>query len=194
LHLLLRGESKFAASNSKNYAASLGVETYPLGDESPADAPTNCSAPFLRSSLFIGLLALVSSARAQEPNPPSPLRPIRRHPSKDPPEDKDKDKSGATVGKSKLEKETGTVNDRIFEVMPNYGTVENAKELPALTKGQKFRLATAGVFDWGSYPFNGILIRHSSGQERPQRMGAGMGAPTENVMAHPSPTTASAPT
>jgi hypothetical protein len=32
------------------------------------------------------------------------------------------------VGKNKLEKETGTVNDRIFEVMPNYGTVETGND------------------------------------------------------------------
>jgi len=128
-------------------------------------------------SLFIGLLALVSSARAQEPSPPSPSSTDPAPPkSKDPPEDKDKDKSGATVGKSKLEKETGTVNDRIFEVMPNYGTVENAKELPALTKGQKFRLATAGVFDWGSYPFNGILSAIAQAKNDPKEWGQGWGA------------------
>jgi len=128
-------------------------------------------------SLFIGLLALVSSARAQEPNPPSPSSTDPAPPkSKDPPEDKDKDKSGATVGKSKLEKETGTVNDRIFEVMPNYGTVENAKELPALTKGQKFRLATAGVLDWGSYPFNGILAAIAQAKNDPKEWGQGWGA------------------
>ena len=50
----------------------------------------------------------------------------------DPTSDRPIYKPGETVGKSKLEKETGTVNDRIFEVLPNYGTVENAEDLPAL--------------------------------------------------------------
>src|SRR6266852_9361368 len=128
-------------------------------------------------SLFIGLLALVSSARAQEPNPPSPSSTDPAPPkSKDAPQDKDKEKSGATVGKSKMERETGTVNDRIFEVLPNYGTVENAKNLPPMTAGQKFRLATAGVFDWGSYPFNGILAGIAQAKNDPKEWGQGWGA------------------
>jgi len=128
-------------------------------------------------SLLTGLLALVSSARAQEPHPPSPPS-ADQTPAKpkDAPQDKDKDQPGATVGKSKLEKETGTVNDRIFEVMPNYGTVENAKDLPPLTKGQKFRLATAGVFDWGSYPFNGILSAIAQAKNDPKEWGQGWDA------------------
>src|SRR4029077_17338999 len=107
-------------------------------------------------------------------------------------DEKGKDKPGRTVGKSKLEKETGTVNDRIFEVLPNYGTVENAKELPPLTTGQKFRLATAGVFDWGAYPFNGSLSGIAQAKNDPKEWDKD-GTPMENVMAHPSPTTASAP-
>jgi hypothetical protein len=127
---------------------------------------------FFHLSLFMGLLALVSSARAQEPSPP----PTDQTPAKAKDSQQEKDKPGATVGKSKLEKETGTVNDRIFEVMPNYGTVENAKDLPALTKGQKFRLATAGVFDWGSYPFNGILSAIAQAKNDPKEWGQGWGA------------------
>ncbi len=109
-------------------------------------------------SFLVGLLIVVApaSARQQDTQQPAPAPPdLQSANTRD--GKGDKDKPDATVGKSKLEKETGTINDRIFEVLPNYGTVENAKELPPLTRGQKFRLATAGVFDWGSYPFNGIL-------------------------------------
>lgn len=84
-------------------------------------------------SLLIGLLIVVSPVLAQQ-CAPVPSDPQRKN-TKDGKEDKDK--PGETVGKSKLEKETGTINDRIFEVLPNYGTVENAKELPPLTTGQK---------------------------------------------------------
>src|SRR5579862_7679992 len=45
--------------------------------------------------------------------------------------------SGSAIGKSKLEQETGTVNDRLLGVMPNYGTVETAKKLDSITPGQK---------------------------------------------------------
>jgi hypothetical protein len=85
----------------------------------------------------------------------------------------DKKTTDDQIGKSKLEKETGTVNDRIFEVLPNYGTVETSKSLPPLTSGQKFRLATAGVFDWAAYPFNGALAAISQAKDDPKSWGQG---------------------
>jgi len=130
--------------------------------------------------LLIVTLALASPAMGQEPSQlPDPPRVHSQTPK---PENgqgdknRERDKSGGTVGKSKIEKETGTVNDRIFEVLPNYGTVENAKNLPPMTTGQKFRLATAGVFDWGSYPFNGILAGIAQAKNDPKEWGQGWGA------------------
>ena len=127
-------------------------------------------------SLLIGLSIAVSPALAQQQEPPQPApAPASSHPTTTKGE-KDKDNHGETVGKSKLEKETGTVNDRIFEVLPNFGTVENAKDLPALTSGQKFRLATAGVFDWGSFGFNGALSAIAQAKNDPKEWGQGWGA------------------
>ena len=130
--------------------------------------------------LFLaGLLAVISPALAQQQESqqpaPKPAESQKTNP-KDEQDNKDKDKQGQTVGKSKLEKETGTVNDRIFDVLPNYGTVENAKDLPPLTKGQKFRLATAGVFDWAAYPFNGVLSGIAQAKNDPKQWGQGWGA------------------
>src|SRR6202023_1268767 len=89
-------------------------------------------------------------ARAQQQPPPQDASDQQAPKTKDAKkaqDAQDKDKPGDAVGKSKLEKETGTVNDRIFEVMPNYGTVEAANELPPLSTGQKYRIASASVFD-----------------------------------------------
>src|SRR5579859_3201690 len=102
----------------------------------------------LTAAIWFALCTTVSPALAQQPDSQQPQPPA---PKTDPPpssakSDKDKkedEQPGATVGKSKLEKETGTVNDRIFEVIPNYGTVENANALPPLSTGQKFRIASA---------------------------------------------------
>ncbi len=130
-------------------------------------------------SLLIGLLVTIAPALAQQPDsqPPVPAPSEAQAPDpKNGKDTKDKDKPGETVGKSKLERETGTVNDRIFEVLPNYGTVENAKDLPALTSGQKFRLATASVFDWAAYPFNGVLSAISQAKNDPKEWGQGWGA------------------
>ena len=130
--------------------------------------------------LLLAGLVLVAPLRAQQEQPPPP--PAKAPPDPQPPaakegkDEKDKNKPGETVGKSKLERETGTINDRIFEVLPNYGTVENAKELPPLSAGQKFRLATAGVFDWGTYPFNGALSGIAQARNDPKAWGQGWGA------------------
>src|SRR5260370_196931 len=130
-------------------------------------------------SMLIGLLVAVAPALAQqqEPQQPTPApaepKPTNAKDGKDP---KEKGKQGKAVGKRKVEKETGTVNDRIFEVLPNYGTVENANELPPLTSGQKFRLATASVFDWGAYPFNGVLAAIAQAKNDPKEWGQGWDA------------------
>src|SRR6266849_5696006 len=128
-------------------------------------------------SILIGPMLAVAPALAQQQESQQPA-PVPSNPQTTDTKDgkDDKDKQRGTVGKSKLEKDTGTVNDRIFEVLPNYGTVENAKELPPMTAGQKFRLATAGVFDWGSYPFNGILAGIAQAKNDPKEWGQGWGA------------------
>ncbi|MGC1618647.1 MAG: hypothetical protein WA765_09170 [Candidatus Acidiferrum sp.] len=125
---------------------------------------------FLR--ILIALAFIVPSALAQQPAAPAPAEsPTDK--TKDAKKEQDKKPADDQIGKSELEKETGTVNDRIFEVLPNYGTVETAKTLPRLTSGQKFRLATAGVFDWAAYPFNGGLAAIAQAKNDPKSWGQG---------------------
>jgi hypothetical protein len=135
--------------------------------------------PFLFAVTFVVCPAGAQQEQAPPPdaNPAETKAPdAKAQPTTQDPPNKDKDKSGATLGKSKLEKETGTVNDRIFEVLPNYGTVENANELPAISSGKKFRLATASVFDWAAYPFNGVLSAIDQAKDEPKSWGQGWGA------------------
>jgi hypothetical protein len=137
---------------------------------------------FRRSLLVFVLIlpvAIVMPAWSQQQQP----TPQTTAPPPDAPKPQTEPKSGQApassqdgVGKSKLEKETGTVNDRIFEVLPNYGTVESAGKLPPLRTGQKFRIATASVFDWAAYPFNGVLAAISQAKNDPQSWGQGWGA------------------
>ena len=125
--------------------------------------------------LSLGLAAPIS-ARPQEPLAPAP--PNQQTPKKpDSTADQDdKDKPGEVQGKTKLERETGTVNDRILAVMPNYGTVENADTLPPITSGQKFKLATAGVLDYFTFPFIGGLAAIDQANNSPKSWGQGWGA------------------
>ena len=140
--------------------------------------------PLFTALLFLTVSASGSRLSAQEPSQPSSSsaqsssttaqQPADNKPAKkkDPPASE----GTAVVGKSKLEKETGTVNDRIFTVMPNYGTVENASALPPLTAGQKYRLATAGVFDYFAFPFNMALAGIDQANNSPKSWGQGWGA------------------
>ena len=48
-------------------------------------------------------------------------------------------------------------NDRLFFLLPNYLTVENAAKIPPLTTGQKFKLVALGTFDPIEFPYVGLL-------------------------------------
>jgi hypothetical protein len=137
--------------------------------------------------LLILFVFLAPSALAQQPQsqppastpqaqPPNPAQ-SQQDKDKDKPKDTGNDqKTDDDIGKSKLERETGTINDRIFEVLPNYGTVETAKSVPPLSAKQKFQLATASVFDWGAYPFNGALAAIDQAKDDPKSWGQGWAA------------------
>lgn len=75
---------------------------------------------------------------------------------------------------SQIEKETGTVNDRFFDAMPNY-VVEDAMKLPPLTPRQKFGLANASLFDPFTVPFVGFLAAVDQANDSPPSWGQGWG-------------------
>lgn len=131
------------------------------------------------SALLAGLLCLPGFA--QQTEAPAATTPAPAPASQDPttkPTDQTQTGEaahGERQGKSKLEQETGTVNDRILAVMPNY-TVENADKVPPISTGQKYRLAAAGVFDYFTYPFNGALAALAQANNSPKSWGQGWGA------------------
>jgi len=128
-------------------------------------------------TLLTTLLVLASPVIAQQqPTPPPSTPDSKSTDSKDSKSDQAPSKSDESIGKSKLEQETGTVNDRIFAVLPNYGTVETVQALQPLHPGQKFRLATAGVFDWGTFAFNGVLSAIVQARNDPEAWGQGWDA------------------
>jgi hypothetical protein len=55
------------------------------------------------------------------------------------------------------EQKTSIKDDRLFWLVPNYLTVENANQIPPLTTGQKFKLVALGAFDPFEYPYVGII-------------------------------------
>jgi hypothetical protein len=48
-------------------------------------------------------------------------------------------------------------NDRLFFLLPNYLTVENGKQIPPLTTGQKLKLVALGALDPVEFPYVGVL-------------------------------------
>ena len=121
------------------------------------------------------LLSLASLA--QQPEAPASAPSNQPAPKKANGQDASGDtKRGEPQAKTKLEKETGTVNDRILTVMPNYGTVENAGALPPMSSAQKYRLATAGVLDYFTFPFIGALAAIDQANTAPKSWGQGLGA------------------
>jgi len=61
------------------------------------------------------------------------------------------------VQKSPDQEQKKPENDRLFFLLPNYLTVENAKQIPPLTTGQKFKLVALGTFDPVEFPYVGVL-------------------------------------
>ena len=132
--------------------------------------------PAVVTILVIAISPAIAQQTPPPPTPPGATQDPQVTAPKDPAGDQPTTKADPAVGKSKLEKETGTVNDRIFDVLPNYGTVESSKKLPPLRTSQKFRLATASVFDWAVYPFNGALAAIAQAKNDPESWGQGWDA------------------
>jgi len=146
------------------------------------------SSFLVRLTSFCTLAVLLSlNSAAQQPDapsqtpPPAPVPDSAQSKQPSPKKPEPPDAPSATQekpkeGKTELEKETGTINDRILTVMPNYGTVENAHALPPISSKQKFRLATAGVFDYFAFPFDGALAAIDQAKNSPASWGQGWGA------------------
>jgi hypothetical protein len=47
--------------------------------------------------------------------------------------------------------QAATSNDHMFDLIPNFLTLENASNVPPLTAGAKFKAVARGAFDWGEF-------------------------------------------
>lgn len=47
--------------------------------------------------------------------------------------------------------QAGTSSDHLFDLIPNFLTLENATNVPPLTSGGKFKAVARGAFDWGEF-------------------------------------------
>jgi len=63
--------------------------------------------------------------------------------------------------------------DRLFYALPNFLTVENARQLPPMTAGQKFKLQARSQFDVVEFPWYGFLAAISQAQNSEPGYGQG---------------------
>jgi len=104
---------------------------------------------FALGAMVIGTLLLAFPLLAQQQNPASADT-----------SSQGQSKTGAKSGDDKdpgMQEQKSPKDDRLFFVLPNYLTVENAKKIPPLTTGQKFKLVALGTFDPVEFPYVGVI-------------------------------------
>ena len=66
------------------------------------------------------------------------------------------------------EKQTGTSNERLFWVLPDFYLIENVKSLPPLSPGAKFKVCARSSFDYIEYPVYGLRAALSQAENADQ--------------------------
>jgi hypothetical protein len=86
-------------------------------------------------------------------------------------------KSGTTVEgdqkKESTQNKNGTSNDRLLFTLANFLTLENARQVPPLTSGQKFKVVTRSSFDYPEYPWYAFLAGMSQAENSEPGYGQG---------------------
>jgi hypothetical protein len=127
------------------------------------------------------LLPIPASAQRQgdpQPQTPPSEQPVQKPKEADPasPTQPQPAQTRADDGSSKnqsQEEATTPKNDRLFGVLPNYLTVENAAKVPPLTSGGKFKLVAKNAFDPVIFPFIGFIALVNQGQDSDPGFGQG---------------------
>jgi hypothetical protein len=123
-----------------------------------------------------------SSSSAQDQTPP----PAQNQPAApaQPPANQDSDKKGSDKDKADKAKDTGnqppgeqgkvagTSNDRLFYTLPNFLTLQ-AKQLPPMSAGDKFKAVAVGNFDMVEFPWWGVLAAISQASNGEPAFGQG---------------------
>jgi hypothetical protein len=120
--------------------------------ESSLPDPAPNSAPYINSAILASVKLLGSPALAL-PEPQS----SQDHASPPDAAAKTTGEDNDKARKAKPASQSGTSNDRLFDVLPNFLTLENAGQVPPLTTGQKFRVVARGSFDFVEFFWYGLL-------------------------------------
>jgi len=138
----------------------------------------------LPGTFFIATLLLPLPASAGQPDDLQAQSPASDQPAQKSPDPDPVAKAQPQPGQARLDdgsgnnrdqdEETSPKNDRLFGVLPNYLTVENAAKVPPLTAGGKFHLVAKNAFDPVIFPFIGFIALVNQGQDSDPGFGQGM--------------------
>ena len=112
-------------------------------------------------------LSIAADGQQSSPAQPEPANSSSSQQAQGP--DKNKDDHEA----DSQNQTSGTSKDRLFFTLPNFLTLENANEVPALTSGQKFKVVARSSFDYVQYPWYGFLAGISQAENSEPGYGQG---------------------
>ena len=127
------------------------------------------------SVLLVVVLSLTISANAQErePQPPQPQTTTNGSPAD----------AHAAAGTGSHDQADAPPNvppprkpDRVFGLLPNYGTVEDATTVSAITTKETFRMAALNSFDPYVFPFVGAVAALAQVENQEKSLGRRPGA------------------
>jgi hypothetical protein len=110
------------------------------------------TAGFLPSVVLVSAVLLACPISAQQEGQSGTAEAVKPDASPQNGTQADQNKSGGDKATQK-----GTSKDRLFYALPNFLTLENAKNVPPLTSGQKFKVITRASFDPVEYAWYGSL-------------------------------------
>lgn len=108
--------------------------------------------------------------------PPSQNQPAPAQQPADKGSAKDKTAEPGTPAPGGQGKVAGTSNDRLFYTLPNFLTLQQSKQLPPMSVGDKFKVVTLGTFDPVEFPWWGVLAAISQASNGDPAFGQGWGA------------------
>jgi hypothetical protein len=118
-----------------------------------------CVFPLPQAGILAALVLGVSPVRAQQLAPSVALPEARGEqafPSSPPSTPRENEKPKAPDATTHVQ-QTGTSNERLFWVLPDFYLIENAQSLPPLSTAAKFKVCARSSFDYIEYPAYGIL-------------------------------------
>jgi hypothetical protein len=125
--------------------------------------------------ILAALVFAVPSVRAQQPPPSAaPPQPQGQQPLPSSPQSpagqQEKPKAPDITTQ---EQQTGTSNERLFWILPDFLLIENVKSLPPLSTGAKFKVVARSSFDYVEYPVYGMLAGISQAENSEPGYGRG---------------------